>query len=206
MATNPRIATTTPTMSCTCKTCKRWGPPYPFCAQSAPHPSPQESDLKDEDWNDDRQRVREEDKKEQQRKEEEKNKVLNDYYPASPVYDCTYKQGPLPHCGPREKQALNPNYYPSHYVQEEKHASLVDSLITPPVKEEDWGEKEKKEEKKNEEEANKEEEEDRRKDSDEMQLHSCTYLYNYKMWKLYCTNYFINFPYVPIMLITTLFH
>ena len=97
MATNPRIATMTPTTSSTGKMFKRWGPPCPFCAQSAPHPSSKESDWSNEDWNGDRQRVRE-DKKEQQKKEEEKNKVPNDYYPASPVYDPTYKQDPLPCC------------------------------------------------------------------------------------------------------------
>ena len=42
--TNSRIATTSSMMSSTCKMCKSWGPPYPFCVKSAPHPSPQESD------------------------------------------------------------------------------------------------------------------------------------------------------------------
>ena len=49
MATDPMIATTRPAMTSSCKTCKRWGPPCPLFAQSAQHPSPQESDWSDED-------------------------------------------------------------------------------------------------------------------------------------------------------------
>ena len=95
-------------------------------------------------------------------------------YPVSPVYDPTFKQDPLPYCGPKEKQAHDPNYYPSNYVHEEEDAPLlVDNLITPPVntiKEKDQ-EEEEKGEKNNGEETNRGEE-DRRGDMDKMQADS----------------------------------
>ena len=114
----------------------------------------------------------------QQWKEEEKNKerVLNDCCSASPVYDPTYKQDPLPHCGVKEKQALNPNHYPPKYVPEEEDAPLlVDNLIALPAsplkKEEDQGkEEEEKGENNNGNEMNREE--DRRKDMDKTQADS----------------------------------
>ena len=59
---NSRVATTNPLMSSTCKMCRRWRPPCPFCIKSALHPSPQESDWSDEDWVGDRQRVKEQKK------------------------------------------------------------------------------------------------------------------------------------------------
>ena len=40
------VATTAPSSD---KICKRWGPPCPFSAQSAPHPSPVDSDWSEED-------------------------------------------------------------------------------------------------------------------------------------------------------------
>ena len=42
----------------------------------------------------------------------------------------------LPHCDPKMKQALDPNYYPLNYVpkQEEDAPTLVDNLVTPPTK------------------------------------------------------------------------
>ena len=83
---------------------------------------------------------------EQQWKEEEKNnneKVPNDYYPASPDYDSTYKQDPLPHCDPKENQTLDPNNFPPSYVSEEEDASLlVDNLIVPPVNDKKEGDQE----------------------------------------------------------------
>ena len=50
-------------MTCSCRTCKRWGLPCPFHVKSALHPSCQESDWSDEDWDGDRHRVREQKKK-----------------------------------------------------------------------------------------------------------------------------------------------
>ena len=64
---SPKITTTTnPTMTSDCRMFKRWGPPYPFCAQSTPHPSPIESDWSHKDWNRDKQRAREAKMREQQ--------------------------------------------------------------------------------------------------------------------------------------------
>ena len=61
---NPKMNTTTnPTITSTCRICKRLGPPSQFCSKSAPHPSPQECDWLDEDWDGDRQRAREQEKK-----------------------------------------------------------------------------------------------------------------------------------------------
>ena len=59
----PRVSDTTTTMPSTCRTCKRWGLPCPFCAQSAPDPSPVESDWYDKDWNGEKQRAKEEEKR-----------------------------------------------------------------------------------------------------------------------------------------------
>ena len=47
----PRVADTTIIMASICRMCKRWGLHCSFCAQSAPHPSPVESDWSNEDWN-----------------------------------------------------------------------------------------------------------------------------------------------------------
>ena len=109
--------------------------------------------------------------------EKEKNnkeKVPNDYYPATPDYDPTYKQDPLPYCGCKEKQALDPNYYPSNYVSEEEDAQLfVDNLIVPlvnDIKDEDQ-EEEEKGEKNNGEKTNREEE-DRREGAEKTQANS----------------------------------
>ena len=48
-------------MASTCRTYKRWGPPCPFCVNSALHPSSQGSNWSDKEWDDDR--VREQKKK-----------------------------------------------------------------------------------------------------------------------------------------------
>ena len=57
--TSPKIDTTTnPTITSTCRTCKRWGLSCPFCTKSAPHPSPKESNWSDKDWDSDRPRPR----------------------------------------------------------------------------------------------------------------------------------------------------
>ena len=55
--------TTSPTITPTCRTCKRWGLPCPFHAKPAPHPSLQESTWSDKDWDSDRWRPREKKKK-----------------------------------------------------------------------------------------------------------------------------------------------
>ena len=68
---------------------------------------------------------------------------------------------PCPNVVPKEKLALDPNYYPPNYVPEEEDAPLiVDNLVTPPekvLKEESRGQEEKEEEV--------DEKKDRRKDS-----------------------------------------
>ena len=101
-----------------------------------------------------------------------KNKVPNDYCPTSPVKDPTYKQDPLLHCDPKQKQALDPNYYPPNYVLEEEDAPLlVDNLVALPAspmkKEEDQEEEEGKEEGNKETMTNREE--DVMKDTDKTQ-------------------------------------
>ena len=126
MAAKPRIAITTHMMPSSCMMCKRWGPSCPFCAQAAPHPSPIESNWPNEDRNGDKQRAKEE-KREEEQQDQEKNdekKVANDYHPTSPVYDPKFKQDPLPHYSPKEKLALDPNYYPPNYVPDEEVTPL----------------------------------------------------------------------------------
>ena len=59
------VATTAPSSD---KEYKRWGPPCPFCAQSAQHPLPVDSDWSEEEWNGDIEREK---RKGKQRKEEE---------------------------------------------------------------------------------------------------------------------------------------
>ena len=63
MTANSRVTTISPMMSSICKMCKRWGPPCPFCVKSALHPSPQESDWSDDNWDGDIQSVRKQKKK-----------------------------------------------------------------------------------------------------------------------------------------------
>ena len=63
-STSPKMNTTTnPTVTSLCRSCKRWGLPCPFCAESTLHPSPQESNWSDKDWDGNRQRLREQKKK-----------------------------------------------------------------------------------------------------------------------------------------------
>ena len=80
------------------KRCKRWGPPCPFCAQSAPHPSPVESDWSEEDWDVEIQkRKREKQRKEEemrQRQEEEKEILDSSYYPPEPMYVSNHEEQP----------------------------------------------------------------------------------------------------------------
>ena len=62
------------------KRCKRWGPPCPFCAQSALHPSPVESDWSEEDWDGEIQKKKREKKRkeeEMRQRQEEKRKILD---------------------------------------------------------------------------------------------------------------------------------
>ena len=100
-----------------CKLCKTIGDPCSFEIKPAQPPSHSESG----GWT----------KEEKKTKE---NEVPNDYYPTSPVYDPTFKQDPLPSLTPKEKLALNPNYYPKGYIPEEKEEAplLVSNLIDPP--------------------------------------------------------------------------
>ena len=62
-----------------------------------------------------------------------KNNMPNDCHPTSPVNDPTFKEDPLPHCGPEEKLARDPAYYPPNYVPEEEDnaPSLVNNLSVP---------------------------------------------------------------------------
>ena len=107
-AISPKINTTTnPTMTSTCGTCKKWGPPCPFCVQSTPHPSPVESHWSDEDWNRDKQREKEKRKHEQQA-QQKKEDLTKDYCLPSCMTQCL-NQDPLPHCTPKEKLALDLN-------------------------------------------------------------------------------------------------
>ena len=55
--------TTNSMMTSTCRTCKRWGLPCPFCVKSALHLSPQEFDWSDEELDGNRQKAREQQKK-----------------------------------------------------------------------------------------------------------------------------------------------
>ena len=96
----------TTVMASICRTCKRWGLPSPFCSQSAPHPSPVESDWSDEDWNRKKQRAKKEEKRKQDLQAQQKEEDLTkDYCSSSPAYDTTFKQDPLPYCTPKEKMA-----------------------------------------------------------------------------------------------------
>ena len=146
-------------------------------AQSAPHPSPQESDWSDEDWNGDRQRTRQEEEKVQQWKEEEKTKgqVPNDYCPTSLFYDLPINKAPCPIVVPRRNRPCIQTTTPPNYVSEEEDAPLlVDNLVALPVsplQEEKQGEEDEKGGNNNEEESNREEEE-RRKDMDKTQADS----------------------------------
>ena len=55
--TSPMASTTVATIaSSSGKICKRWGLSCPFCAQSALHPSPVDSDWSEEDWDGDKER------------------------------------------------------------------------------------------------------------------------------------------------------
>ena len=108
--------TTNPIMTSTCRTCKRWGLPCPFCVQSTPHPSPVVSDWSNEDWDRDKQQAREAKEREQLVKEkEEQNSPSSDYHPFTPICDPTFKQDPLLQCTPKEMLALDPKYNPQNY-------------------------------------------------------------------------------------------
>ena len=51
------------------------------------------------------------------------------------MYNPTFKQDPLPCCTPKEKMALDLNYYPQGYIpekQEEEAPLLVNDLVNPP--------------------------------------------------------------------------
>ena len=59
----------------------------------------------------------------------------NDYCPVSLVYDPTFKQDCLPCCSPKDKLALDPDYYPQNYVpheEEQETPLLIDNLVNPP--------------------------------------------------------------------------
>ena len=103
---------------------------------SLPHPSPVESEWSDEDWKGEKQKAKEEGKRKQdlqaQQKEED---VTKDYCPSSPLYDPTFKQDPLPHCTPKVKMTLDPNYYLPRYIPDEHKKDnaplLVNNLVNP---------------------------------------------------------------------------
>ena len=121
MVINTQVATTSPPITTSCKTCNKGGAPCPFCVQPAPLPSPQESKWSDKDWNGDRQREREKTKKKEQQqkvevKRNKKEQVPEDYFPLSPIYDSKNKEDTIPHYDPKMKEALDPNYYPLSYV------------------------------------------------------------------------------------------
>ena len=170
-ATTTTTRAANPTMSSTCKTCKKWGPPCSFCYQSARHPSPIESDGSDVDWNRDKQKAKEEKKREQQDQEKNKEKnVPKGYCPTIPIYEPTFKQDSVLHSSPKEKLALDPDYYLQNYVlndeeEEEDTSLLIANLVNPP---ENTLKEEKGEKNDGEKEEDKEEEE-RRKDSTKTQ-------------------------------------
>ena len=123
-------------MAPTCRTCNRWRLPCPFCALSALHPSPVESDWSDEDWNGEKPRAKEEKKRKQEPQAQQKEEDLTkDYCSSSPVYDPMFKQDSLPHFTPKEKVALYPNYYPQGYIPEEQEKDdaplLMINLVNP---------------------------------------------------------------------------
>ena len=103
-----------------CKFCKMVGYPCPFEIKPAQCPSHSEP----EGW------IKEEEKKTKE------NEVPNDYHPTRPVYYPIFKQDPLPHHTPKEKMALDPNYYPPGYIPEEQEKDdiplLVNNLVSPP--------------------------------------------------------------------------
>ena len=71
--------------------CKRGGAPYPFCDQSAPHPSPVNSDFSEEDWNGEiskGKRIEKQRKEKEmfQRQAEEKKVLSSNYNPPEPMY------------------------------------------------------------------------------------------------------------------------
>ena len=131
---NARAADATTMLASTCRTCKRWGLPCPFCVQSTPQLSPIKSDWSDENWDGDKQREQQAKKREQQN-QQKKEDLTKDYCPSRPMYDPTFKQDPLPHCTPKEKLTFDPNYYPQGYIPKEEEARLlVNNLVTSPEK------------------------------------------------------------------------
>ena len=98
-----------------CKLYKTIGDPCPFEIK----PDQPTSHLESEDWTKEERKSR-------------KNEV-----PTSLLYDPTFKQDPLPYYTPKEKLAMDLDYYPPNYIPEEEDSapSLVNNLVPPPVEE-----------------------------------------------------------------------
>ena len=94
---NITAATNTPSPA---KMCKRWGSACPFCVQSAPHPSPMDSDWSEEDRDGEIEKAnrREKQKKEEEkmkwRQEEEKKILDSNYYPPESIYVSSHQEQP----------------------------------------------------------------------------------------------------------------
>ena len=81
------------------KKCNIWEPQCPFCTQSAPHPSPVDSDWSEEDWDGEieKEKRREKQRKEEEmkwRQEEEKQILNSNYHPPEPIYIPNHKEQP----------------------------------------------------------------------------------------------------------------
>ena len=125
-----------------CRTCRRWGLPCPFCIQSAPHPSPVDSDWSEEDWDGDIEgrKRQEKQRKEEKVREKQEEYRIPDYNPLNLIYDLDQEEEVLLKLTPKEKLDLDPKYYPQNYMPKQEDApTLVDDLV-PIVKEEDKGE------------------------------------------------------------------
>ena len=88
------VATNTPSPA---KMYRRWGPPCPFCVQSAPHPFPVDADWSEEDRDGgiEKEKRREKQRKEEEMKwgqEEEKKIFDSNYYPPEPMYVPSHEE------------------------------------------------------------------------------------------------------------------
>ena len=97
-----------------CKLCKTIGDPCPFEIK----PAQPASHLDSKDWTKEEEKIAKE------------NEVPNDYYSSSPVYDPYIQTIPPPHCTPKQKMALDPNYYTPGYIPEEQEKDDAPLLVT----------------------------------------------------------------------------